>query len=538
MDNSNIPQKIIDLWQYLDNMKYHASSENLIEFYHFIGRIPEFLSFENMEPYIRTFVVKTKEQDDAFHQDFQYFVKNYKKITQSIEDKRKELEKKYEQIERNLKKREEKICNKQKQLEQYTTNQKLKLNKIRETHLKDYEKMEKALKKMTSQLQKMSQGLQNNEKELIKKILNKDSLYTLNEIQEIQELLPKLLKQSINSSNMMELMGLIKQLKTYFEKLEKDTKENVEKSEDQLLSELEQLEKQQKKEQEMFDHKLDNIKKELQNEANSILKQQSLQHREEFQSVGKSVKSNALAENKMLNKNFKQLTKEEKLKIEQYIYENLRVFRTRLTRKIKGRNKKELDMAETCKKACATNGIPLRLCYEKPMKQKTKLMLFLDVSGSCSNASELMLTFAYYLQEAFPAGCKCYAFTNKLYDISKLLDMPNGSSAVQEVLNAIPRSGAYSDYNKPLKDFYENHMQELTKDTICIFIGDARNNKNESGEEYLKAICRRSKKSWWMNTESIEKWNVNDSIIGIYQPYLNKLDEVLTPNGLLQFILN
>ena len=39
-------------------------------------------------------------------------------------------------------------------------------------------------------------------------------------------------------------------------------------------------------------------------------------------------------------------------------------------------------------------------------------------------------------------------------------------------------------------------------------------------------------------TESIEKWNVNDSIIGIYQPYLNKLDEVLTPNGLLQFILN
>ena len=109
MDNSNIPQKIIDLWQYLDNMEYHASSENLIEFYHFIGRIPEFLSFENMEPYIRTFVVKTKEQDDVFHQDFQYFVKNYKKITQSIEDKRKELEKKYEQIERNLKKREEKI---------------------------------------------------------------------------------------------------------------------------------------------------------------------------------------------------------------------------------------------------------------------------------------------------------------------------------------------------------------------------------------------------------------------------------------------
>ena len=519
--------RIFELWEYLNNKGYHASSENLVEFHEFIGTLPFCLELKNMEPYIKIFVVKNVEQETSFHSDFQYFLSNYKSIRQEIDDKKKELEKKYKTIEENANKRKTEIEKCKKEIDKYKEEKSEIEKSIQQNMKKEYDKVSKQQK----EIMKLTKNMDSDIKKSFEKLFNKEPL-SLNETIRLQNVLPELLKAALKASNMASLLNYIKDLKKYIEKYIKELSKYEDDKEKRLESKLKKLEKEQEREQKLIDNKIELIKEELEKE---IYKKTSQNHRPEFQTKGNSVKSKNA--NAIMNKQFNKLSKNEKEEIEQYIFENIRIFKTRLSRKIKGKKRKELDLSETCKKACSTNGIPLNLCFKKPVRDRAKLMLFLDVSGSCSNASELMLTFAYYLQEAFPAGCKCYAFTNKLYDISKLLDMPNGGSAVKKVLSAIPRSGAYSDYNKPLKDFYENHMHEITKDTICIFIGDARNNKNKSGEEYLKAICRKCKKSWWMNTESVDKWNINDSIIGIYEPYLNKLDEVLTPHDVLDFIL-
>ena len=57
---------------------------------------------------------------------------------------------------------------------------------------------------------------------------------------------------------------------------------------------------------------------------------------------------------------------------------------------------------------------------------------------------------------------------------------------------------------------------------IFIYIGDARNNKNASGEDYVKAIARKAKKAFWLNTEEVDKWNHGDSIMGVYAKYMTK----------------
>ena len=76
---------------------------------------------------------------------------------------------------------------------------------------------------------------------------------------------------------------------------------------------------------------------------------------------------------------------------------------------------------------------------------------------------------------------------------------------------------------------------------ICLagyvyIIGDARNNKNRSGEEYVKAIARKAKKAFWLNTEEMSDWNTGDSIIGTYAKYMTKVAQTTTAAELLGFL--
>lgn len=140
------------------------------------------------------------------------------------------------------------------------------------------------------------------------------------------------------------------------------------------------------------------------------------------------------------------------------------------------------------------------------------------------------------MKEVFPGGCSTYAFTNKLYDISEFMEMDDAAAAVSEVLKAIPRSGAYSNYELPFRTFYKSNMSKVTGDSYVYIIGDARNNKNRSGEEYVKAIARKAKKAFWLNTEEMSDWNTGDSIIGTYAKYMTKVAQTTTAAELLGFL--
>lgn len=275
----------------------------------------------------------------------------------------------------------------------------------------------------------------------------------------------------------------------------------------------------------------------FQRKMNEIVKEQSNMHRAEF---NKALARNAVrskhAGDIVLDKDFAKMNDAEKRQIADYIKDNARKFRTKMSRKIRANRSSKIDIPATIKKSCQTGGIPLRLIHQKPVRQKSNLILILDVSGSCKNASEMMLVFMHAMKEVFPGGCKTYAFTNRLYDISKFFETDNPNEAVKAVMDAIPRAGAYSNYEIPFRTFYDEHMSEVTGDSYIYFIGDARNNKNASGEDYVKAIARKAKKAFWLNTEKTEEWNHGDSIIGTYAKYMTKVAQTVTPAELLGFL--
>lgn len=277
---------------------------------------------------------------------------------------------------------------------------------------------------------------------------------------------------------------------------------------------------------------------EYQNKISKIItKINSSNHREEFRTDGNAVKCLSPGELSALNKDFKYLNEQDKKVIDSYIKDNIDKFKTKIARSIRSDNVNIVDMQNTIAQACRTAGLPMNIIYQKPHMNKTNIVLVLDVSGSCSAASSLMLSFMHSLQTVFPRGCKAFAFINSLYDISATLQSVDVDMAVKAVLESIPRKGAYSNYYIPLAQLWEDYGNVITSDSIVIFIGDARNNKNETGEEYLKNISRKAKKCYWLNTEPIDEWNKYDSIIDIYSEYA-KTYEVDSAMKLLTFISN
>ena len=294
---------------------------------------------------------------------------------------------------------------------------------------------------------------------------------------------------------------------------------------------------------EKYSEKEDDVKKKLEKGLEDLIankdiyKEKSIIHRTEWTKNHGTVRSDYLGDID-LDKNFKNLSSQEKNMVKDFIKSQAIKFRTRATRDIKSKSKSKIDFKQTMKKATETGGIPLRIAYEKPKLNKSKIVMFLDISGSCKDASELMIHFMYTVKEVFQGGIKCYVFVNRLYDISDYLNYASPEKSIKKVFETVPTSGVYSNYYNPFKNFVNENLYEITKDTIVYFIGDARNNKNPIGDENIKTISRKAKKSFWLNTEDSSKWGKNDSIIYEYMPYMNSTFEVLNTRDLLYSIEN
>lgn len=485
-------------------------------------------------PILKTLIVKDEKTERDFDFDFHDFLHNiWPPSKESMKDTIKEkdsLDSYIREQKEDLKSFKKEEDRKKKQLKKLQDGDSEILSKDKERNLA---KKKKGIEKDLEDLFRLSNVGSGIKKE-IQKLESESTIHNFNldKAKDVQEALRAMMKSAVLSKNVKKLLDYLTELSKMVD-LVKEKKGNHKGEIKQLSKDIQALSDKQKQTQKKLDEAM---KESFAFEGKLVRKMESIIHRDKFQTSGNyaQVIKEGKGDNKLFEKEFDVLSESEKDAIRQYIYENARQFRTRLSRNIRTIHKDEIDIAETCKKACSTNGIPMQLMYKKPVPQKTKLLMFLDVSGSCKEASELMLYFMYYMKEIFKGGCKTYAFVNSLYDISGMFDLMDPEESIENILEIIPTRGVYSNYYNLLKEFYEEHFSDVTKDTLVFFIGDARNNKNPSGVEYIRAIARKCKRFYWMNTESSSMWNVDDSIIGTYRPYLDIIFETINTNELLK----
>ena len=158
----------------------------------------------------------------------------------------------------------------------------------------------------------------------------------------------------------------------------------------------------------------------------------------------------------------------------EYLRQNLLAFKTRMTRNINSKRRLSLNLEETMRESIRTCGQPINLIYIS------------------KDATEMMLTFiGAFEKRSFHEEVRLL-FVNSLYDISRVYDTEDVDNAAKQ-MQMIPRSGQYSNYERPLRSMWKEYRNRISKDSMIIFIGDARNNKNDAGENYIKNICRKAK---------------------------------------------
>lgn len=575
--DSRFKRLIVKFVNFLRNEDFTISTDALIKFFELYTEFDVF-EIDDIKYTLKMLICKNREQYHSFEDCFDMFfyglidfnnMEAYNILKeQLIEARASDLIKEKEEKEKEFEEYQKQIeLKKQEKIEEIKQNK----NKIEEekekfiesSNIKDISQFRRRKEKGEAQLKEWA----DNNTDKIKEFLNKcklnetqkeDAFKVLSLSQEkIIDLMCKEpdkkmneLRQILNTVMMDNLLedndpiinnlcltssNILMKSKNYVDKKLNEMKSELSKFDNSIREESNKLNsinkvmnqetEQKRKEIKEYDKKLNNI-------SNEIEKEITIKHRPVFIEGNNSVKVNTNSD--LLAKDIEKLSDKQYETLTEIIKANASKFKTKISRSMIKHKSKRFNYKKTMQNSIKTYGIPMELYYEKPKVKKTKIVCILDVSGSCAKSSKLLLRFIYELSNVFKGGVKSYAFVKDLTDISDFFVNYHINDAIEESLKSVPRT--YSDYYTALKTFNNLYLGEVDKNTIVIFLGDARNNKNEPGLEFLSAIQKRAKSTIWLNTEEKPKWNVNDSVIGLYSEYMNDVREILTTNDIVKFL--
>lgn len=267
----------------------------------------------------------------------------------------------------------------------------------------------------------------------------------------------------------------------------------------------------------------------------SVLKNQSVNHRDVFKGGHNTVKTkNAI--DKLLNEDVTQLSRADIEKVLTYIRTNAKTFRQKLRKLYMTQQKKQVDIKKTIEKSVQCDGEIARLYYKKPIKSKANVVMLADISGSCRAMTSLALTYMGLMREVFPGGCHLFVFVNHLVPVDRYFSNENVTSAVESINKSVPSRGIYSNYGVPLKELRYDNTGIINKDTTIVMLGDCRNNKNYSGAEEVEWLSKRASNFFVLNPDQLNKWGQGDSIADLYAKSGATVCRVSSTQDLLTFL--
>jgi uncharacterized protein with von Willebrand factor type A (vWA) domain len=187
-----------------------------------------------------------------------------------------------------------------------------------------------------------------------------------------------------------------------------------------------------------------------------------------------------------------------------------RRFRGRLSRRYKRSRRGRLDFRRTIRASISRGGVPIEVHTHGRQPGKPDLAALCDVSGSVAVVSDFLLGLLAPAESYF-RHVQTFAYVNHLCEVS----FEHGHMAPHGSLDLY----AFSDFGRVLQDFWHQYGDRaLTRNTIFLILGDARNNRRPPRPDLLARIKSSSKKLFWLNPEPRERWDTGDSVIGRYTP--------------------
>ena len=179
-----------------------------------------------------------------------------------------------------------------------------------------------------------------------------------------------------------------------------------------------------------------------------------------------------------------------------------------LSRRYKHGKRGRLDFRRTIRASIPHGGVLLetRLRHRRP--GKPDLVALCDLSGSVAVVSDFLLALLAPAAQYF-RNVHTFAYVDRLCEVS----FEQGHVVPYTALDLY----ALSDFGKVLQQFWQEHGGHLlTRNTLVVILGDARNNRRPPRPDLLARLRDHAKKLVWLNPEPRERWDTGDSVIGRY----------------------
>ncbi|MBI2962264.1 MAG: VWA domain-containing protein [Deltaproteobacteria bacterium] len=226
----------------------------------------------------------------------------------------------------------------------------------------------------------------------------------------------------------------------------------------------------------------------------------------------------------LLRKVFRDLDAAEAEEMVALAAELARRFRARLTRRLRRSRRGRLDFRRTLRRSIAHGGAAFHLALRRRRPARPDLVALCDASGSVRHAAEL---FAALL-----APCREYFRRMRL-----LLYVDAPVEASVENGRLVPHGPidvhAFSDLGRVLVEVEEVWASALTRNTVLVVLGDARNNRRPARADVLGRLRARVRALWWLVPEPRARWGTGDSAIESYRPHCDAVLECASGAELL-----
>jgi uncharacterized protein with von Willebrand factor type A (vWA) domain len=210
--------------------------------------------------------------------------------------------------------------------------------------------------------------------------------------------------------------------------------------------------------------------------------------------------SGANAKETLKKTDFAYLTKHQSDLLDELSEKLVKEMSQRLKRRKKKSNKGQIDIANSIRINIQNGGNMVKLVKNNKKKDKYRLMVLLDVSGSMDKYSFYLLKFLWTLRSNFKQ-IEVFTFSTKLMRITDFISDKNMAVALAMVSQNASHWSSGTKIGGCLKDFNDNYAKRyLNGKTMTIVLSDGLDTgEPEVLDAAMQQIKMRSKKLIWLN---------------------------------------
>lgn len=223
----------------------------------------------------------------------------------------------------------------------------------------------------------------------------------------------------------------------------------------------------------------------------------------------------------LLYKNLSDITEEEIPKVIHLIQIMVKKLNGAISREYKKAGKSgRLDYRATIHQSLRTGGYFNKLIYKKRRRNKKRIILLCDVSGSMLKFSQFAIRFIKSMNDV-SGNMETYLFSEDYQKVSPVV--LNNMTDFENYVKDSGLLGKATDIGKAVRGMLQSPSSHLTSSCVLLIISDTKTMNLPMAEENLRRAARSAGRIIWMNPIPHDKWPALKST-AVFKSYCQMLD--------------